>query len=78
MSAVLPLMTYTGIPINQWAMSAATSAAETTCTRVRTHHVMNDLWPMVAQFSHSLEYVHLLAVFELLPNEADGSIKSAL
>jgi len=43
-----------------------------------TDHVMNDLRPMVAQFSHRLEYVHLLTVLELLPNAADGGVKSAL
>jgi len=33
---------------------------------------------MIAEFSDSLEYVHFLIVFQLLPDAADGNIKSAL
>jgi len=35
---------------------------------------MYDLRPMVAQFPHSLKYVHLLVVSETLPDAADSNI----
>jgi len=39
---------------------------------------MYDLRPMVAQFPHSLKYVHLLVVSETLPDAADSNIQTTL
>jgi len=45
---------------------------------VMTYHVVYDLCPMVAEFTHGLKYVHLLVVFKTLPDTADGDVQSAL